>query len=372
MKRIVFLLILLILITNEALGKSQSSVIPVNLTCEYLVNPSGLDIILPRFSWVLQQTDGSAYGQRQTAYRILVGSSKQKKADNFGDMWDSEWITSDNMQLVEYGGKPLQSDKKYYWTVAVKDEKGNESMYAKTAEWSTGLFSQKEWTANWIGTDEAYDPAEGPNKIYDPWFRKTFDLKENPSKATLFVASVGYHEVYVNGKRIDDHVLAPAVTDHTKRARYIAYDIAPALTSGTNVIALWLGTSWSIFAPYATADKPRTPLVIAQTDIYDANDRKLARIATDQSWKTYPSPNKLIGNWGFGVGGYGGEIWDASKEVEEWNLATLDDRNWKNATVYTPVLELSTQQVETNILIDEIHPVAVESAPMALTVWIWA
>ncbi|SFS76333.1 alpha-L-rhamnosidase [Porphyromonadaceae bacterium NLAE-zl-C104] len=363
MKRIVFLLILLILITNEALGKSQSSVIPVNLTCEYLVNPSGLDIILPRFSWVLQQTDGSAYGQRQTAYRILVGSSKQKKADNFGDMWDSEWITSDNMQLVEYGGKPLQSDKKYYWTVAVKDEKGNESMYAKTAEWSTGLFSQKEWTANWIGTDEAYDPAEGPNKIYDPWFRKTFDLKENPSKATLFVASVGYHEVYVNGKRIDDHVLAPAVTDHTKRARYIAYDIAPALTSGTNVIALWLGTSWSIFAPYATADKPRTPLVIAQTDIYDANDRKLARIATDQSWKTYPSPNKLIGNWGFGVGGYGGEIWDASKEVEEWNLATLDDRNWKNATVYTPVLELSTQQVETNILIDEIHPVAVESRP---------
>lgn len=363
MKRIVFLLILLILITNEALGKSQSSVIPVNLTCEYLVNPSGLDIILPRFSWVLQQTDGSAYGQRQTAYRILVGSSKQKKADNFGDMWDSEWITSDNMQLVEYGGKPLQSDKKYYWTVAVKDEKGNESMYAKTAEWSTGLFSQKEWTANWIGTDEAYDPAEGPNKIYDPWFRKTFDLKENPSKATLFVASVGYHEVYVNGKRIDDHVLAPAVTDHTKRARYIAYDIAPALTSGTNVIALWLGTSWSIFAPYATADKPRTPLVIAQTDIYDANDRKLARIATDQSWKTYPSPNKLIGNWGFGVGGYGGEIWDASKEVEEWNLATLDDRNWKNATVYTPALKLSAQQVETNILFDEIRPVSIESRP---------
>lgn len=363
MKRIVFLLILLILITNEALGKSQSSVIPVNLTCEYLVNPSGLDIILPRFSWVLQQTDGSAYGQRQTAYRILVGSSKQKKADNFGDMWDSEWITSDNMQLVEYGGKPLQSDKKYYWTVAVKDEKGNESMYAKTAEWSTGLFSQKEWTANWIGTDEAYDPAEGPNKIYDPWFRKTFDLKENPSKATLFVASVGYHEVYVNGKRIDDHVLAPAVTDHTKRARYIAYDIAPALTSGTNVIALWLGTSWSIFAPYATADKPRTPLVIAQTDIYDANDRKLARIATDQSWKTYPSPNKLIGNWGFGVGGYGGEIWDASKEVEEWNLATLDDRNWKNATVYTPTLKLSAQQVETNILFDEIRPVSIESRP---------
>ena len=365
MKRIIFFLAILILtsLAITVFGKEKASVAPVNLTCEHLKNPASLDVAHPRFSWTLQPTDESAYGQRQTAYRILVGSSLQKRADHFGDMWDSGWIESDNMQLIEYRGKPLQSDQKYYWTVSVKDEKGKISVYGKTAEWSTGLFSQDEWTAKWIGTDKAYNPAEGPNKIYDPWFRKTFDLKENPSKATLFVASVGYHEVYVNGKRIDDHVLAPAVTDHTKRARYIAYDIAPALTSGTNVIALWLGTSWSIFAPYATADKPRTPLVIAQTDIYDANDRKLARIATDQSWKTYPSPNKLIGNWGFGVGGYGGEIWDASKEVEEWNLATLDDRNWKNATVYTPALELSTQQVETNILIDEIHPVAVESRP---------
>ena len=90
------------------------------------------------------------------------------------------------------------------------------------------MFLQKEWTAKWIGTHEAYDPAEGPNKMQDPWFRKTFSLREKPSKATLFVASVGYHEVYVNGQRMGDHVLAPAVTDHTKRARYIAYDIAPA------------------------------------------------------------------------------------------------------------------------------------------------
>ncbi len=186
-------------------------------------------------------------------------------------------------------------------------------------------FPRKNGRQNWIGTDEAYDPRKDLTK-YMIRGSGNFRFKGKPSKATLFVASVGYHEVYVNGKRIDDHVLAPAVTDHTKRARYIAYDIAPHLHPAQTSSPM-AGTSWSIFAPYATADKPRTPLVIAQTDIYDANDRKLARIATDQSWKTYPSPNKLIGNWGFGVGGYGGEIWDASKEVEEWNLATLDDRN---------------------------------------------
>ena len=77
---------------------------------------------------------------------------------------------------------------------------------------------------------------------------KTFELREKPSKATLFVASVGYHEVYVNGKNRRKRV-GPAVTDHTKRARYTAYDIANELKSGNNVIGLWLGASWSIFAP---------------------------------------------------------------------------------------------------------------------------
>ncbi len=164
------------------------------------------------------------------------------------------------MQLIQYNGKPLQSDRRYCWKVSVKDERGNESGFGEVSEWSTGLFSQNEWTAKWIGTGEAYDPEEGSNKMPDPWFRKTFSLKEKPSKATFFVASVGYHEVYVNGQKIGNHLLAPAVTDHTKRARYIAYDIAPALQQGDNVIALWLGTSWSIYAPYATNDKPRAPL----------------------------------------------------------------------------------------------------------------
>ena len=36
--------------------------------------------------------------------------------------------------------------------------------------------------------------------MQDPWFRKTFDLAKKPGRATLFVASVGYHEVYVNEK----------------------------------------------------------------------------------------------------------------------------------------------------------------------------
>ena len=339
------------------------SIAPIELTCEYLTRPTGLDVKAPRFSWKLQATNEAAHGQRQTAYRILVADSRQQLDSHRGDMWDSGWIPSDAIQLIKYNGKPLQSDRRYYWKVSVKDEKEYESGSSEAAEWSTGLFSQDEWTAKWIGTGEAYNPAKGANKMSDPWFRKTVHLNEKPAKATLFVASVGYHEVYVNGQKIGDHLFAPAVTDHTKRARYIAYDIAPAMQRGENVIALWLGTAWSIYAPYATPDKPRTPIVIAQADLWNEKGERINRIVTDESWRTHPSPNMLIGNWGFGVGGYGGEIWDANKEVIEWNLTGFDDRTWQHATSFTPALTLSAQQVETNRMMDEIKPVDIESRP---------
>lgn len=342
---------------------SKSSIIPAQLTCEYMSNPNCLDVKRPRFSWILQSSDLNKYGQKQSAYRILVSSSKSNLDNNKGDMWDSKWIKSDNSQLIEYSGNGLSSDKRYYWKVIIKDELGIESDYSSMAEWSTGLFSHNEWTAQWIGTSEVYDPAKGSNKMYDPWFRKSFVLSDKPASATLFVASVGYHEVYVNGQKIGDHVLAPVATDHTKRARYIAYDIAPALQSGNNAITIWLGTSWSIFAPYATADKPRSPLVIAQGDIYNSKNKRLMRIKTDESWKTHPSPNKLIGNWGFGVGGYGGEIWDANKEVVGWNLSDFNDSQWNNVNIFTPDLLLSAQQAETNKLFDVIYPIDIKERP---------
>ncbi|MFA6813498.1 MAG: alpha-L-rhamnosidase N-terminal domain-containing protein, partial [Bacteroidaceae bacterium] len=80
----------------------------------------------------------------------------------------------------------------------------------------------------------------------------------------LYLASVGYHELYVNGKKVGEEVLAPCVTDYTTRARYIAYDIAELIQPGENTIGICLRTSWSIFEPYITADKPRSHLVIAQ------------------------------------------------------------------------------------------------------------
>jgi alpha-L-rhamnosidase len=340
-----------------------ASILPQHLRCEYLTDPAGIDEACPRLGWTLAAINPQASGQTQTAYRILVSSSAALLAEDKGDCWDSRWIASDNMQQIDYHGRPLVSDRPYFWKVRVKDEADNESAWSAVARWSTGPLNIMDWTAHWIGAGVAYDPSGRDCNLPDPWFRKTFTLVRTPDRATLFVASVGYQELYVNGEKIGDGVLAPAVADNSRRARYIAYDIASRLHKGPNVIAIWLGAGWSIYSSFATADKPRAPLVIAQADIYFSDDTAQApmRIQTDGTWKTHPSPNQLLGSWSFGH--MGGELWDARKAVPHWNDVQCNDSGWAQATVYHPKLTLSAQMVEGNHLYHEIHPVAIETRP---------
>lgn len=364
-KRCIFLFVI---ITFTIIGSvNAASVVPRGLQLEYRKQPLGLDVRQPRFGWILEPTDTNVFGQRQTAYRILVATTERLLASEQGDQWDSGWVLSDSMQHIVYEGKPLISDRTYHWKVQVKDENGNISAWSEPARWSTGWFETDEWKAKWIGSDALYDRTAGDNNIFDPWLRKTFTLSTRPKRAMMYVASVGYHELYVNGERIGEEVLAPAVSDHTKRARYVTYDISEKLHTGTNVIAVWLGTSWSIFPGYILNDgRPLTPIVTAQATFYDeaepaAGVSPTAWVVTDASWKTHPSPNRLLGKWDFRA--MGGELWDARQDIPDWNRLSCDETNWKKATEYKVNLALSAQRVEGNKLFERIHPVRIEARP---------
>ncbi len=348
-------------------AQAASKLTPTNLRSEYLTEPRGLDAHAPRLSWILETSDANAIGQAQSAYRILVDASEADAKAAAGKVWDTGWIESCESAHIAYAGEALKSDTTYYWTVQIKDEAG-EIGVSEIATWSTGLFDQAEWSARWIGTGflpegetnvakmTSKDPATG---LYnDPWLRKTFELKEAPARATIFVASCGYHEVYVNGERVaKDNVLTPNVSNHKYRARYIAYDIAAYLKPGKNVLAFWLGNGWGVYGEYATADRPLTASVIAQTDIYFADGSK-ERVVTDKSWKVGVSPNYLSGAWTFG--NFGGEHYDADLEDPNWNKLDYDDSAWKNATEFAPKLELTAQVTPANVLAAPIKPIAIE------------
>ncbi|HPY51448.1 MAG TPA: alpha-L-rhamnosidase N-terminal domain-containing protein, partial [Sedimentisphaerales bacterium] len=318
---VAFFLVLIVLLPPAGVlaGQRACSVTPAALRCEYLHDPLGIDVTQPRLSWQLTATDAKARGQRQSGYRVLVASTKDLLGQGRGDLWDSGMVASDQSAHIAYDGKPLASGMACFWKVQVRDESDVISPWSEPARWTMGLLTQNDWHAQWFGADKTFERKQGwpppDNDVPDPWLRKSFALSARPERATVYVASVGYHELYVNGKKVDDTVLAPSVVNYRKRARYVTYEIADHLREGKNVIGLWLGVSWSIFPQYKTPDKPQTPIVLAQAEI-KLPGGKSVQIATDDTWRTHASPNTLLGIWDFMH--FGGERYDARQEVADW------------------------------------------------------
>src|SRR5215831_3537930 len=100
MKKIVAWLAVVIRLTAFA------EISPTHLSCEYLSNPLGIDSLEPRLTWELTSKQRA---EVQTAYQILVASSKEELKQDHGDLWDTGKIDSDQTCQIAYAGKPLTS-----------------------------------------------------------------------------------------------------------------------------------------------------------------------------------------------------------------------------------------------------------------------
>lgn len=327
---------------------ARGDVAATSPTCEYLVNPLGIDVARPRLSWIVPC---GRRGQGQTAYRILVAASAEELMRDTGSLWDSGKVESDRSTLIEYAGRPLGSRMQCHWKVKVWDRDGRESGWSQSAHWSMGLLKPEDWHGQWIA-EHAVSGESRPKSTL--WLRKTFTLDGQPEHAEAYVASLGYHELYVNGRKVGDAVLSPAVCNYRQRALYLTYDIAQHLAPGKNCVALWLGRGWAAHQPYGLTQGPAAK---AQLEVTLAGGQ-LVRVATDATWKSHPTPITYLGNWRFND--FGGERYDASLELPGWNSAELDDSAWKPAVaVEPPVRVLSAQMVQPDRRIETIQPVGI-------------
>src|SRR5262249_37669661 len=153
-----------------------------------------------------------------------------------GDLWDSGRVVSDQSTWIEYGGKPLGSGQQAYWKVRVWSDAGKASAWSERASWSMGLLQGTGWHAKWVGERRREGAGEGP-PLASRGLRKTFTLPNKPARAVAYVNPLGYYELYINGRKVDDHVLSPAVSDYSKRNLYVTHEIADYLVPGKNVIA---------------------------------------------------------------------------------------------------------------------------------------
>ncbi|MCV9386641.1 glycoside hydrolase family 78 protein [Reichenbachiella ulvae] len=316
---ITFISVIIIILICVACGTSQ---IQVNdLKCEYKSEPLGIDNTSPRLSWKLVDPYQQR-GQNQTDYHVLVASSMDKLSSEEGDLWDTGKTESQQSVNVIYDGKTLTSNQECFWKVRVWDKDGKPSDWSESSRFSIGLLTSDDWQGEWILKDDQL-------KTDHNWYRKNFNLKGEVQSAFVYLASFGYHELYVNGQKVGDEVLNPASSFMKKRIRYLTYDIKDFLQRGENVIAVWHAGGWARWSRVTEYMNP--PFVFkAQAEIM-TGEQKLT-IVSDKSWKCKKSHSQYIGNWD--ILDFGGEIIDDRLREDDWNTVSYDDSKWANATVY--------------------------------------
>ncbi|RED47798.1 family 78 glycoside hydrolase catalytic domain [Seonamhaeicola aphaedonensis] len=316
-----YLIIVLTLNLFGSCNTKPSQVKVTDLKCEYKSNPLGIDNTAPRLSWKLLE-DMQTMGQKQSAYQILVSSTLENLESNNGDVWDSDKIETNQSVNVNYQGKTLESAKQYFWKVKIWDKDEVPSNWSEPAIFSMGLLNQSDWKGDWIMKPDQ-------KKKDHNWYRKNFELKENPSSAFVFVGSFGYHELYVNGQKITDNVLNPVSSYMKKRIPYLTYDITDKLKEGDNVIAIWHAAGWSRWR--RIREYRNIPFVFkAQAEIVVGNEH--ITLKTDATWKTKKSHSEYYGDWD--ILRFGGETIDDRLKEDNWCNADYDDSDWIKATIY--------------------------------------
>ena len=173
-----------------------------------------------------------------------------------------------------------------------------------------------------------------------PMLRKQFALSHPTERVYAVVNSIGYHQLYVNGKRAGDRVMQPAVSQLDKHSLSVTYNIGSYLREGENTITLWLGQGWG-----RIYNMP----AVAQAVVYrDAGYRIDTLLVTDSTWQASPSSYSYTGSWQ--PLRFGGECYDA-RWKPSWRPATM---------VSLPQMRVTPQEFAGNRIVDTVGLQAAE------------
>lgn len=190
-----------------------------------------------------------------------------------------------------------------------------------------------------------------PKSTAVPYLRKSFELSHSIQRAVLYATALGLYQIDINGHRVGDHIFAPDWTDYRKRVRYQVYDVTKLVQQGSNAMAALLANGWYSGhignGGYQLFGK--VPALLAQLEVTYA-DGSTEIIASDTSWKSYPSPilasDIMLG-----------ETYDARKEIEGWDEPGLDASQWTPVEVrHEPSIALGAQIMQPVRKLRELKP----------------
>ena len=326
-----------------------------DIRCENLSNPLGIATTTPGLSWkILSDRKGAS----QKGYQILASSDSMLLNEHEAELWNSGKTVSDESVLVRWKGKRLDSRSVVYWKLRVWDENDKSSSWSTVNNFSVGLLAGENWKAKYIGLAKELGNPESP------LLRKQFKISGKAQKRLIYVNSLGYHEIYINGKKVGDGVLAPAVSQFNKRSLSLTYDVSSFLRDGENDLVLWLGRGW--YASNLPGVSYEGPLVKARMEEF-INGGWNAILATDSTWSVRESGYTCIGKGK--EGHFGGEKVNGAMVLADLTTETLNKVSWSPAFIANiPEIQVTPQTVELNRVMESTSTSSV--TPFGVNTWL--
>ncbi|MDD4031951.1 MAG: family 78 glycoside hydrolase catalytic domain [Bacteroidales bacterium] len=314
----------------------------VDLRCEYLVNPIGIDVDKPRLSWRIQDL---RMGALQQAVQIVIDTDSSVVASGRGSILKSRKMDSDQNFFVPEG-IIFEPFTRYYWSVRVWDLEEKVTDFAPVAYFETGMISQTNWNGDWISDSHNISEKRAP------YFRKEFNASQPVVSARVYISAAGLYELSINGEKIGDHMLDPMYTRFDRRNLYVSYDVTQAISHGKNTLGVILGNGWYNHQPTAAwsfdqatwRDRPKFCMDLRI--VYQGGEEEI--ISTDTSWKTFSG--SIVSN-----NIYTGEQIDARLEQTGWDKPGFNDSQWNASIVVSaPSQNIVSQQMPPIRIAEEI------------------
>ena len=186
-------------------------------------------------------------------------------------------------------------------TLVVEYTDGSMAAFASSPDWKTAAHAVDGWQQK--GFDDSgwknavvWAAAPGPMSapLGHPWIpdsvkalRHGFEVSKPVKSARLYATALGAYEMFLNGKRVGDDVLAPGWTDYRQRVVYQTYDVSDLIAQGKNAIGAFLAPGWYQTSlewsqqPNNYGDTP--PALRAELRI-EHTDGSVEWVATDGHW----------------------------------------------------------------------------------------
>jgi alpha-L-rhamnosidase len=187
------------------------------------------------------------------------------------------------------------------------------------------------------------------------WLRREFVVERAVRRATAYVSGLGLFELYLNGRKVGDHVLSPGLSEYPKRVFYVTLDVTRQLQAGRNAVGAVLGNGRYYAPRLKTPTHTRTfglPKLLLQMRV-EYDDGTTAEVVSDETWRlTTDGPIRANNE-------YDGEEYDARLELEGWSRVGYNDVAWQPAQrVAAPGGMMAAQPLDPIRVVNTVKPIA--------------